>query len=113
MFVRNWTVVGKLFLLVASALLAGCASTRSMSEDSTHYEQAVFFALNNLDQGELTEWHNSATGSHGAVVIMASYPQGSGYCRKVNTQSYIKGKVQSYVRTACVNGVDTNWRFIR
>lgn len=83
------------------------------SEDRVRQEQAVFFALNNLDQGEMTEWRNERTGARGAVVVMSSYLQGSGYCRTVNSEIYYHGKTRNFVETACVNGVEPTWRFIR
>ena len=61
-------------------------------DDQARQERAVFFALNNLNQGEITEWRNERTGSRGAVVIMSSYPQGSGYCRTVNSKYTIVEK---------------------
>ena len=82
-------------------------------DDQARQERAVFFALNNLDQGQMTEWRNERTGSRGAVVIMSSYPQGSGYCRTVNSEIYYRGKTRNFVETACVNGVEPTWRFIR
>jgi surface antigen len=82
-------------------------------EDQVRQEQAVFFALNNLDQGQMTEWRNEQTGAKGAVVVMSSYPQGSGYCRTVNSEIYYRGKTRNFVETACVNGVEPTWRFIR
>jgi surface antigen len=83
------------------------------NDDQIRQERAVFFALNSLNEGETTYWQNDRTGSRGAVYIMASYPQGSGYCRTVNSEIYYRGKSRNFVETACVNGVETTWRFIR
>jgi len=82
-------------------------------DDQIRQERAIFFALNSLNEGEITYWQNDRTGSRGAVYIMASYPQGSGYCRTVNSEIYYRSKTRNFVETACVNGVENTWRFIR
>jgi len=83
-------------------------------EDQLKQEQAVFFALNNSDEGEVIQWYgNQDEGSHGKVSIAMTYPQGSGYCRVVFSQINYKGKTRDFKETACRNGPDQRWRFIR
>ena len=48
--------------------------------DQQQQEQAVFFALQNLQNGQVTRWYNGNTGAQGAVQVAMTYPQGSGYC---------------------------------
>ena len=82
-------------------------------EDQLLQEQAVFFALNNLQNGETTRWYNGNTGAQGAVRVAMTYPQGSGYCRVIMSQIFYNGKQRDFKETACVNAVDNSWRFIR
>ena len=81
--------------------------------DQQQQEQAVFFALNNLQNGETTRWYNGNTGAQGAVRIAMTYPQGSGYCRVIQSQIFYNGKHRDFTETACINAVDNSWRFIR
>ena len=61
-------------------------------EDMKKQDEAVFFALNNLDDGKVVSWHNVKKDTHGYVKIVASYPHGSGYCRGVVYYKQKKGK---------------------
>lgn len=79
-------------------------------QDQVKQEQAVFFALDTLDEGEVTEWFGN--NSSGKVSVMMSYPMGSGYCRVLFTQINYKGKTRNFKETACKNG-SPNWQFVR
>ena len=100
-------------LIAAAANLTRWNIYKLPEDDQIRQERAVFFALNSLPEGETTYWQNDRTGSRGAVYIMASYPQGSGYCRTVNSEIYYRGRTRNFVETACMNTVENNWRFIR
>ena len=60
--------------------------------DQQQQEQSVFFALNNLQNGEITRWYNGNTGAQGAVKVSMTYPQGRGYCRVIMSQLFYNGK---------------------
>jgi len=81
-------------------------------EDQVKQEQAVFFALDNSDEGEVVEWYSDINNSSGKVSIMMSYPQGSGYCRVIFSQINYNNKSRDFKETACRNG-SVDWRFIR
>jgi|TARA_B100001248_G_scaffold131188_1_gene98456 surface antigen len=81
--------------------------------DREQQQHAIFFALNNLQNGETTRWYNGNTGAKGAVQVAMTYPQGSGYCRVLMSQIYYKGKQRDFKETACINSVDNTWRFVR
>jgi len=81
--------------------------------DRKQQENAVFFALNNLENGEVTRWYNGNTGAQGAVKMAMSYPQGSGYCRVIMSEIRYNSRNRDFVETACINAVDNSWRFIR
>ena len=82
-------------------------------EDQIKQEQAVFFALNNSTEGDVVEWFGKANNSHGKVMIAMTYPQGGGYCRVILSQINYKSKTRDFKETACRNGPDNRWRFIR
>ena len=89
-------------------------STNRMSEvDRAQQQQAVFFALNTLKPGEITDWYNGNTGAQGKVMVAMSYPQGSGYCKTIFSQIVYNGKQRDFSETACINAVDNTWHFQR
>ena len=81
--------------------------------DMKKQDQAVFFALNNLEEGKVASWHNIEKDTHGYVKIVASYPHGSGYCRVVFTQIQKKGNARDFKETACKDVSYRGWQFIR
>ena len=81
--------------------------------DRKQQENAVFFALNNLQNGQTTRWYNGNSGARGAVKIVMTYPQGSGYCRVIMSQIYYNNKQRDFKEVACINSVDNTWRFVR
>ena len=76
-------------------------------------EQAVYHALNHLENGETTYWHDDNSNDRGAVHVTMTYPQGGGYCRVLMTQVSYRGKIRDYTEKACINNVENTWRFIR
>lgn len=81
-------------------------------EDQLLQEQAVFFALDNLQEGDITEWIGKNNSTHGKVNVVMTYPMGGGYCRVLLSQINYKQKVRSFKETACKNG-SSRWQFIR
>jgi surface antigen len=82
-------------------------------EDQHKQDQAVFFALDNLEEGKVVAWHNVRLDTHGSVKIVMSYPHGSGYCRVVFTQIKKKDKIRDFKETACRDIAYQGWQFIR
>jgi len=86
---------------------------RLPAEDRLKQEQAVYFALDNVENGDGTSWYNNNTGSNGEVIIVSTYPMGSGYCRVVLSKLNYKGKLRHFKETACKESGHDGWRFIR
>ena len=82
-------------------------------EDQHKQDKAVFFALNNLEEGKVVAWHNMKQDTHGFVKIVMSYPHGSGYCRVILTQIKKKSKTRDFKETACRDVAYQGWQFIR
>lgn len=82
-------------------------------EDKLKQENAVFFALNNSEVNQITQWHNANTGSNGAVKVVMSYPQGGGVCRVIQSQIQYRGKSKNFTEKACLNYLERRWHFIR
>ena len=74
---------------------------RLPAEDRMKQEQAIFFALNMLENGQESSWYNNKTGTNGKVVVLSTYPMGSGYCRTIASTLHYKGKVRNFKEDAC------------
>ena len=74
---------------------------RLPTEDRMKQERALFFALDNSENGQTTSWYNNTTGTNGVVQILSTYPQGSGYCRTVVTRVHDKSKERIFKEIAC------------
>ena len=83
------------------------------NEDREKQDQAVYFALDNLEEGKVVAWHNMKSDTHGFVKVVASYPHGGGYCRVVFTQIKKKDKIRDFKETACRDVAYQGWQFTR
>ena len=81
-------------------------------EDKKKQQQAIFYALDNLSEGEIIRWHNDDSNSWGKIKIVSSYPHGSGYCRVIFSQISKKGKIRDFKETACKDVAYDGWLFI-
>ena len=86
---------------------------RLPTKDRVAQEQAMFFALENVDNGASTSWYNNETGTNGTVMVVSTYPMGSGYCRVVLSRLNYKGKMRDFKETACKESGHEKWRFLR
>jgi len=86
---------------------------RLPAEDRMKQEQAVYFALDNVENGDGTSWYNNNTGSNGEVIVVSTYPMGSGYCRVMLSKLNYKGKLRHFKETACRETGHEGWRFLR
>ena len=82
-------------------------------QDQKKQAQAVYFALDNLEEGKVVAWHTMKSDTHGFVKVVASYPHGGGYCRVIFTQIKKKDKVRDFKETACRDVAYQGWQFIR
>lgn len=87
-------------------------STRLSKEDSALHTQAVYHALENLDNGELVQWYNDRSDSHGRVRIVYTW-QGSGnICRRVFSWVRFAENARNFEDTACYNMNTKTWNFV-
>ena len=82
-------------------------------EDRRSQEQAMYFALDNVGNGESTSWWNNDTGTNGTLLVVSTYPQGSGYCRVVISRLTYKNKMRDFKETACKAPGPPGRRFVR
>jgi surface antigen len=81
-------------------------------EDKMRHQQAVYHALNNLENGELVEWFNNATDSQGKVQISYTWPAGGTICRRVYSFVRKDTNARSYQDTACMDNNQKTWTFV-
>lgn len=138
MLVKSMMVLGKLSLILAftnsyaqswvaptnqtwirSESLVGFAynisrhfTTKLSKEDMALHTQAVFHALENLENGELVEWYNDRSDSQGKARIVYTW-QGSGnICRRVHSWVRFRENAKNFEDTACYNVDIKSWKFV-
>jgi len=80
-------------------------------EDSLKHQQAVFIALNRLDNGEVTKWY-SYDGYHtGQVSVMATVTKNGDMCRRIYSVITLKSDQRSFEEWACYKTNSNTWVF--
>ena len=82
-------------------------------EDRREHEEAVFFTLEMGDIGETTSWYNEENNTSGHVRTIMTYPQGSGFCKIIQSNIRRGNKSNDYTETACIEYGQETWRFVR
>ena len=87
-------------------------ATKLSKQDAAVHSRAVYFALSNLETGEIAEWFNDNAGSHGKAKIIATWTGSGDICRRV--YSYVSAGKSSgtYEDTACYNSNTKTWNFV-
>ena len=77
------------------------------------HKSAVFFMLDNVENGKIVSWYSKKRLANGKVRVIISYPVSGGYCRTY--QSYIKvnGKTRHMTNIACKDDWATTWAFYK
>jgi surface antigen len=88
-------------------------SLRLDKENSRYHSSAVYFALNNLETGEVAEWYNDRSGSKGVARIIATWTGNGDICRRVYSYVLERQKTFTYEDTACYNKNRNMWEFYR
>ena len=139
MLAKSLTALGKLFLILActnvwanswensqsrsptitmglidSAVgLIKYYSQRIDKDNARYHSTAVYFALNNLETGEVAEWYNDRLGSKGVARIIATWTGSGDMCRRVYSYVLEGQKSFTYEDTACYNKNRNMWEFYR
>jgi surface antigen len=88
------------------------SGTLSTVDQQTH-TMTVMHAMQNLDNGEITEWHNPAKDTAGRVQVVMTYPVFGGYCRKFFTEVRIGNTIREFSETGCKTMDSPYWNFSR
>lgn len=139
MLVKNMMVLGKLFLILVCTNsyaqswespinqrwhpnessvqilinLSKYFSTQLKPQDKELHRQAVYHALNNLENGEMVEWFNDRTDAQGKARIVMTIPANGSYCRRVHSWIRLGSEERAFEDTACYNVTTKTWNFFK
>jgi len=76
-------------------------------EQENAYQQSIIHALEYADDGEQVSWYkNDASGYSTAVM---TWPNTSGYCRRLHIQAIAHGVEKTKGATACYDNTTSKW----
>jgi hypothetical protein len=82
-------------------------------EEKQQHQAAVFHALLDTKDGEITSWYSKDRDQvYGKVRVVYSYPTSAGYCRVYQAFITVNGSGRSSVNKGCKE-VDLPWRFLQ
>lgn len=88
-------------------------STQLKPQDKELHRQAVYHALNNLENGEMVEWFNDRTDAQGKARIVMTIPANGSYCRRVHSWIRLGSEERAFEDTACYNVTTKTWNFFK
>lgn len=81
-------------------------------EEKNLHRSAVYHALNNTQNGEVTYWYSKDRKANGQVRVIHSYPTSAGYCRVYQAFIKLNGAQRHITNNACKH-MDYSWRFVK
>ena len=75
------------------------------------HTQTVFFAINNLYDGETMTWQDANSNTSGSVHIVMTNTYGGSYCRLVDSQVWYETKTRNLSEFACSSDNGETWTF--
>lgn len=85
--------------------------SRLNAEDSRKHQQAVFFALNRLDNGETTKWYSEDGYHMGQVQVMVTAMVNGEMCRRIYSVVMLKSDQRTFEEWACFKTSSNTWNF--
>ena len=86
---------------------------RLSKEEKDLHKSAVFFMLNNAQNGKIVSWYGDKRLVNGKVRVIHSYPISGGYCRTYQAYIKLNGKERHMTNNAC-NYIGTpSWSFYK
>jgi surface antigen len=133
--VKGWMVLGKLLILLSSPVQAseineprffeyrggpilselinvsfGWFKTLDYEQKSAYY-QSITHAVMYAENGKKVEWCQG--NASGYTVPVVTWPNGSGYCRRMYIQAIAYNTERTMQRTACVDNTNSKWWWSR
>ena len=88
----------------------GWFKTLSTDQKDAH-TQAVTHAVMYAENGREVVWYKGD--ASGIAVPVMTWPNGSGYCRRIHVQVIAYNTEKTMSQTACYSNASTNWQWIR
>ena len=87
---------------------------RLNKEEKKMHQSAVFFMLNDVQNGKIVSWYSKKRLANGKVRVVHSYPISGGYCRTYQAYIKLNGKERHMTNNACKYiGADQTWVFYK
>ena len=84
---------------------------RMPEEAASKHTQTVYFAINNLHDGERMQWLDTKSNMSGSVKIVMTETYGGSYCRLINSQVWYQTKTRNLSEYACSTNGGNTWTF--
>jgi hypothetical protein len=81
------------------------------SEQKEAYHSTIHHAVMMAENGQRVTWYKNDASGHATPVM--TWPNGTGYCRRVHIQAIAYGMEKTMAATACFNNAHTNWRWVK
>jgi len=92
----------------------------SLNDDEKKMHQsAVYHALNNAENGQITSWHSRERLAQGKVRVIHSFPISNGHCRVYQSYIELNGTARHFTNNACKGlkfrdgGSLYDWKFLQ
>ena len=82
-------------------------------EEKNMHKSAVFFMLENVENGKIVSWYSKKRLAGGKVRVIHSYPISGGYCRTYQAYIKINGKERHMTNNACKYLYAPSWSFYK
>jgi len=78
-------------------------------EQENAYQQSIVHALEYADDGETVSWYNNNASGRSTAVM--TWPNTSGYCRRLHIQAIAHGVEKTKGVTACYDNTTSKWKW--
>ena len=82
-------------------------------EEKKKHKSAVYFALNQSRDGEITSWYSDSKKNYGSVRIIQSFPISDGNCRVYQSLIHYNNSMRHFTNNACKRFYAENWLFLK
>jgi len=83
------------------------------SNEKKMHESAVYFMLDNAENGKIVSWYSKNRLASGKVRVIHSYPISGGYCRTYQAYIKVNGKERHMSNNACKRITSGIWTFYK
>ena len=88
-------------------------------DEKKMHQSAVYHALNNAENGQITSWHSRERLAQGKVRVIHSFPISGGRCRVYQSYIELNGTARHFTNNACKGlqfrdgGSLYEWKFLQ